>query len=128
MDMWLISDRAIPHSFRMMQGFGVNAYVLVNEKDVTHLCQIPYDAGAWRALFSVRRSAETAGLDPDFHGRDLYSSIESGMYPKWKFGIQALKSEGENDFHILDATNVWPQDIAPVFYFGELELNRNVEE
>lgn len=71
-----------------------------------------------------------AGQDPDFHRRDLYDAIDAGTYPKWRFGIQVCPEERQDefDFDILDATKVWPEEIFPVRYIGELELNRNVDE
>lgn len=71
-----------------------------------------------------------SGQDPDFHRKDLYEAIESGAFPKWKFGIQCI-ADGDEDkfeFDILDATKVWPEDLVPVREIGELVLNRNVDE
>lgn len=71
-----------------------------------------------------------SGQDPDFHRRDLYEAIESGSYPKWKFGIQCI-AEGDEDnfeFDILDATKIWPENLVPVREIGEFVLNRNVDE
>ena len=71
-----------------------------------------------------------AGQDPDFHRKDLYEAISMGVFPTWKFGIQTLKESQQDDFDfdILDATKVWPEELVPVRYIGELELNRNVDE
>ena len=71
-----------------------------------------------------------AGQDPDFHRKDLYEAIEMGQFPTWKFGIQTLKESQQDDFDfdILDATKAWPEELVPVRYIGELELNRNVDE
>ena len=71
-----------------------------------------------------------AGQDPDFHRKDLYEAISNGVFPTWKFGIQTLKESQQDDFDfdILDATKVWPEELVPVRYIGELELNRNVDE
>ena len=68
--------------------------------------------------------------DPDFHRQDLWSAIENGAYPKWKFGIQTIPEANEHDFEfdILDATKVWPEELVPIRYIGTLELNRNPDE
>ena len=56
-------------------------------------------------------------------------AIENRCYPK-KFGIQVLAEANQHnfDFDILDATRIWPEDLVPVRYIGELCLNRNVDE
>jgi len=71
-----------------------------------------------------------AGQDPDFHRRDLYDAIDAGTYPKWRFGIQVCPEDRQDDFDfdILDATKVWPEELLPIRYIGEMELNKNVEE
>lgn len=71
-----------------------------------------------------------AGQDPDFHRKDLYEAIGQGVYPSWKFGIQTMKESDANnfDFDPLDATKIWPEELVPIRYIGELELNRNVDE
>ena len=67
-----------------------------------------------------------AGQDPDFHRKDLYEAIENGYYPKWRFGVQTVaeKDQDKFEFDILDATKLWPEDLVPVNYIGELVLNR----
>lgn len=71
-----------------------------------------------------------AGQDPDFHRKDLYDAIDAGTYPKWRFGIQICPEDRQDefDFDILDATKLWPEEIFPVRYIGEMELNKNVDE
>ncbi|KAJ6784127.1 hypothetical protein PWT90_07277 [Aphanocladium album] len=130
MFMWTMSDRAIPRSYRMMQGFGVNTYTLINAEGKRNFVKFHYtpDLGVHSLVWD--EALKIGGQDPDFHRKDLMEAIESGVYPKWKFGIQTIP-EGEEDkfeFDILDATKVWPEDLVPIRYIGELELNRNVDE
>ncbi|XDG01367.1 hypothetical protein ABKA04_000982 [Annulohypoxylon sp. FPYF3050] len=130
MYMWTMSDRAIPRSYRMMQGFGVNTFVLVNAKGERHFVKFHWTPELGVHSLVWDEALKLAGQDPDFHRKDLYEAIENGAYPKWKFGIQVIPESKEHDFEfdILDATKLWPEDLVPVRYIGELELNRNVDE
>ncbi|KAI1497726.1 catalase [Biscogniauxia marginata] len=130
MFMWAMSDRAIPRSYRMMQGFGVNTFTLINKKGERHFVKFHFTPELGVHSFVWDEALKIAGQDPDFHRKDLYEAIENGAYPKWKFGIQTIPGGQEHDFEfdILDATKVWPEDLVPVRYIGELELNRNVDE
>lgn len=130
MVMWAMSDRAIPRSYRMMQGFGVNTFTLINEKGQRTFVKFHFTPELGVHSLVWDEALKIAGQDPDFHRKDLMEAIEKGCYPKWKFGIQTISESDEHkfDFDILDATKVWPEDIIPVRYIGELELNRNVDE
>lgn len=127
---WAMSDRAIPRSYRMMQGFGVNTFTLTNDKGERHFCKFIYTPELGVHSFVWDEALKIAGQDPDFHRKDLWTAIESGAYPKWKFGIQVIPESKEHDFDfdILDATKVWPEELVPIRYIGQLELNRNVDE
>lgn len=130
MYMWAMSDRAIPRSFRMMQGFGVNTFTLINAQGKRSFVKFHFTPELGVHSFVWDEALKLAGQDPDFHRKDLEEAIENGVFPKWKFGIQVIKEEDEHkfDFDILDATKVWPEDLVPVRYIGELELNRTVDE
>ncbi|KAH6653959.1 catalase [Truncatella angustata] len=130
MFMWAMSDRAIPRSYRMMQGFGVNTFILINKNGERHFCKFVWTPHLGVHSFVWDEALKLAGQDPDFHRKDLGEAIDSGAYPKWDFGIQVIPESKEHDFDfdILDATKVWPEDQIPVRYIGELELNRNVDE
>ena len=130
MFLWAMSDRGIPRSYRMMQGFGVNTYTLQNAKGERHFVKFHFTPTLGVHSFVWDEALKLAGQDPDFHRKDLYEAINNGVYPTWKFGIQTLKESQQDDFDfdILDATKVWPEDLVPVRYIGELELNRNVDE
>jgi catalase len=130
MFMWAMSDRTIPRSYRMMQGFGVNTFTLINAKGERSFVKFIFTPELGVHSFVWDEALKLAGQDPDFHRKDLYEAIENGAYPKWKFGIQVIPEANEHnfDFDILDATKVWPEELIPVRYIGELELNRNVDE
>jgi catalase len=114
----------------MMQGFGVNTYCLINEKHQRVFVKFHWTPELGVHSLVWDEALKISGQDPDFHRKDLYSAIDNGAYPKWKFGVQVLKeSEVDKfDFDILDATKVWPEELVPVRYIGEIELNRNVDE
>ncbi|KAK0386017.1 hypothetical protein NLU13_5854 [Sarocladium strictum] len=130
MYMWAMSDRTIPRSYRMMQGFGVNTFTLINDKGERHFVKFHWtpDLGVHSLVWD--EALKLAGQDPDFHRKDLEEAIQSGAFPKWKFGIQTIPESKEHDFDfdILDATKVWPEELVPIRYIGELELNRTVDE
>ncbi|RPB04460.1 catalase-domain-containing protein [Choiromyces venosus 120613-1] len=127
---WAMSDRAIPRSFRMMQGFGVNTFTLINAQGERTFVKFVWTPELGVHSLVWDEALKLAGQDPDFHRKDLYESIENGYYPKWRFGIQFVpeKDQDRFEFDILDATKVWPEDLVPVNYIGELVLNRNVDE
>ncbi|KAF1955198.1 catalase-domain-containing protein [Byssothecium circinans] len=127
---WAMSDRAIPRSYRMMQGFGVNTFTLTNDKGERHFVKFIWTPELGVHSFVWDEALKIAGQDPDFHRKDLWTAIETGSYPKWKFGIQVIPEgkEKDFDFDILDATKVWPEDLVPIRYIGQLELNKNPDE
>ncbi|EMC98652.1 hypothetical protein BAUCODRAFT_30922 [Baudoinia panamericana UAMH 10762] len=130
MFMWQQSDRAIPRSYRMMEGFGVNTFKLVNKDNKAHFVKFHFRPHLGVHSFVWDEALKLAGQDPDFHRKDLYEAIDNGAFPKWDFGVQLIP-EGDEDkfeFDILDATKVWPEEEVPVQFVGELELNRNVDE
>lgn len=129
MIMWAMSDRAIPRSFRMMEGFGVNTFCFVNEEGKSHFVKFH-----WKPVLGVHsvvwdEAQKINGKDPDFHRRDLYESIENGNYPEYEFGVQLIAEEDEFnfDFDILDPTKIWPEEEVPVKIIGKMTLNRNVD-
>lgn len=130
MFMWTQSDRTIPRSYRMMQGFGVNTYTLTNDKNERVFVKFIFTPELGVHSFVWDEALKLAGQDPDFHRKDLWEAIENEAFPKWNFGIQTIKEGDEHnfDFDILDATKLWPEELVPIRYIGELELNRNVDE
>lgn len=128
--MWAMSDRGIPRSFRMMQGFGVNTYTLLDANGVQTLVKFHWTPTLGVHSLMWDEALKICGQDPDFHRKDLYTAIENGAFPKWRFGIQtcSLDRQDDFDFDLLDATKIWPEEDFPIRYIGELELNRNVDE
>ena len=130
MFMWTQSDRSIPRSYRMMQGFGVNTYTLINDKGERNFVKFHFTPELGVHSFVWDEALKLAGQDPDFHRKDLWEAIENGAFPKWKFGIQTIPEADEDkfEFDILDATKLWPEELVPIRYIGELELNKNPDE
>ncbi|HJF31203.1 MAG TPA: catalase [Sporosarcina psychrophila] len=129
MVMWLMSDRAIPRSWRMMEGFGVHTFRFVNAEGKAHFVKFH-----WKPILGVHslvwdEAQKISGKDPDFHRRDLWESIEHGNFAEYELGVQMIdeKDEFMFDFDILDATKLWPEEIVPVKIFGKMTLNRNVD-
>ncbi len=127
MIMWVMSDRAIPRSYRMMEGFGVHTFRFVNDKNQAHFVKFH-----WKPLLGVHSVAwdeaqNISGKDPDFHRRDLWEAIENGDFPEWEFGVQIVpeKDEHKFEFDLLDPTKIIPEEIFPVQRIGRLTLNRN---
>jgi catalase len=125
--LWIMSDRAIPRSYRMMQGFGVHTFRLVNAKGKSTFCKFHWKPALGTHSLVWDEAVKIAGADPDFHRRDLWESIESGHYPEWELGLQTF-TEGEAEkfsFDILDATKLIPEELVPVVPIGRMVLNRN---
>src|SRR5260221_5340394 len=122
MIMWVMSDRAIPRSLRMMEGFGVHSFRLINEAGKSVFVKFH-----WKPLLGVHSVAwdeaqKISGKDPDFHRRDLYEAIESGAFPEWELGIQVVdeKDEFKYEFDLLDPTKIIPEEVVPVQRIGKL--------
>lgn len=129
MVLWTMSDRALPRSFRMMEGFGVHTFRFVNDEGIAHFVKFH-----WKPVLGVHslvwdETQKLAGKDPDFNRRDLWDSIENGNYPEYELGVQMIKEEEEYsfDFDILDPTKLWPEELIPVRIIGKMTLNRNTD-
>ncbi|MHC8517472.1 catalase [Sporosarcina sp. ITBMC105] len=129
MMMWLMSDRAIPRSFRMMEGFGVHTFRFVNEAGQAKFIKFHIKPRLGVHSLIWEEAQMIAGEDPDFHRRDLWETIEHGNVVEYDLGVQMIdeKDEFMFDFDILDATKLWPEEIVPVRLFGKITLNQNVE-
>ena len=125
--LWAMSDRAIPRSLRMMQGFGVHTFRLVNEKGVSVFCKFHWKPVLGTHSLVWDEAVKIAGADADFHRRDLWEAIESGNYPEWEMGLQTFTEEqaSEFSFDVLDATKLIPEEMVPVVPVGKTVLNRN---
>lgn len=127
MIMWHTSDRAIPRSYRMMEGFGVHTFRFVNEQGKARFVKFH-----WKPVLGVHslvwdEAQKIAGKDPDFHRRDLFEAIEKGDYPEYELGVQMIEEEDEFkfDFDVLDPTKLWPEELVPVKIIGKMTLNQN---
>lgn len=125
--MWAMSDRAIPRSLRMMEGFGVNTFRLVNAKGESHFVKFHWRPRLGTQATCWDEAVKIAGADPDFHRRDLFDAIDQGDFPEWDFAVQVL-TQAEADalpFDILDATKIIPEEVHPLKVIGRMTLNRN---
>ena len=127
MIMWLMSDRAIPRSLRMMEGFGVHTFRLINAEGKSSFVKFH-----WKPLLGVHGVAwdeaqVISGKDPDFHRRDLWEAIDQGNFPEWELGLQIIPEEDEHkfEFDLLDPTKLIPEELVPVRPVGKMTLNRN---
>src|SRR5688572_6039506 len=125
--MWVMSDRAIPRSFRMMQGFGVHTFRFVNERGESRFVKFHWNPVLGTHSLDWDEAVKISGADPDFNRRDLWEAIEAGAFPEWELGVQVFTEEqGEAfSFDILDATKIVPEELVPVVPVGRLVLNRN---
>jgi catalase len=125
--MWVMSDRAIPRSFRMMQGFGVHTFRLVNAAGMSRFCKFHWSPIAGTHSVVWDEAVKINGADPDFHRRDLWESIEAGVYPEYELGLQVFTEEEAErfSFDVLDATKIVPEELVPVRPVGRMVLNRN---
>jgi len=129
MIMWAMSDRAIPRSLRMIEGFGVHTFRLVNAKGEGHFVKFH-----WKPVLGIEsttwdEAVKIAGADPDFHRRDLFEAIEAGDYPQWDLGVQVFDEAwaAKQPYDVLDATKLIPEEEIPVEIIGRMTLNRNVD-
>jgi catalase len=127
MMMWVMSDRAIPRSLAMMEGFGIHTFRLVNARGRARFVKFH-----WKPVKGVKslvwdEATKLSGKDPDFHRRDLFEAIERGDYPEWELGLQIVEERDEFkfDFDLLDPTKIIPEELVPVRRVGKMTLNRN---
>lgn len=125
--LWQMSDRAIPRSYRMMQGFGVHTFRLINAEGESVFCKFHWTPVAGTHALAWDEAVKICGADSDFHRRDLWEAIEAGAYPEWELGLQVFSEEQaeEFEFDVLDSTKLVPEEMVPVIPVGKLVLNRN---
>ncbi len=125
--MWAMSDRAIPRSYRMMQGFGVHTFRFVNASGDSTFVKFHWTPKAGTHSLDWDEAVKISGADPDFHRRDLWESIEAGAFPEYELGVQLFtEAQAEKfSFDILDATKLVPEELVPVVPVGRMVLNRN---
>jgi catalase len=127
--LWQMSDRTIPRSYRMMQGFGVHTFRLINEAGQSQFVKYHWNPKAGTHSLDWDEAVKINGADPDFHRRDLWDAIESGAYPEWELCVQLFSEEQAEgfSFDVLDATKIIPEELVPLRPVGRLVLNRNPE-
>ena len=125
--MWIMSDRAIPRSYRMMQGFGVHTFRLVNAQGKSTFCKFHWKPLSGTHSLVWDEAVKIMGADPDFHRRDLWEAIESGHYPEWELGVQVFSEATAEkfSFDVLDSTKLIPEELIAVKPVGRMVLNRN---
>lgn len=129
MIMWVMSDRAIPRSFRFMEGFGVHTFRFVNEEGASTFVKFHWKPKLGLQSVTWNEAVKINGADPDFHRRDLWDAIGQGAFPEWELGVQLFDQEFADgfDFDILDPTKIIPEEILPVRLVGRLVLDRVVD-
>ncbi len=127
--MWVMSDRAVPRSLRMIEGFGVHTFRLVNAQGESRFVKFH-----WRPKLGMQsviwdEAVKINGADSDFHRRDLFEAIEKGDFPEWELGLQVFDEAqaAKLDFDVLDPTKLIPEEIIPLRMVGKMVLNRNAD-
>ncbi len=129
MVMWIMSDRAIPRSFRFMEGFGVHSYRFVNEEGKATFVKFHWKPKLGVQSVMWNEAVKINGADPDFHRRDMWNAITAGDFPEWELGVQLFDDSFADkfDFDILDATKLIPEEEVPVKIIGRMVLDRVVD-
>ena len=124
---WQMSDRAIPRSYRTMQGFGVHTFRLVNAAGESRFCKFHWTPLQGTHSLVWDEAVKIAGADADFHRRDLWEAIEAGAFPEWELAVQVFTEEQAEGFafDVLDATKLVPEELVPLLPLGKMVLNRN---
>jgi catalase len=126
--MWIMSDRAIPRSFRFMEGFGVHTFRLVNADGQAKFVKFHWKPKLGLQSVVWNEALKINGADPDFHRRDLWDAITAGEYPEWELGLQVFDEDFADGFafDVLDPTKIIPEEDVPVQRVGRLVLDRLV--
>ena len=125
--LWQMSDRTLPRSYRMMQGFGVHTFRLVNAAGESSLVKFHWTPKCGTHSLVWDEAVKISGADPDYHRRDLWEAIEAGEYPEWELGLQVFSEEqaASFSFDVLDSTKLIPEELVPLRPVGRMVLNRN---
>lgn len=126
---WIMSDRGIVRSYRMMESWSINTYLFVNDQGVATFVRF-----VWKPVLGTHsllqdEALKIGGIDPDFHRKDLREAIDKGYYPEYELGVQLIPMEDEFkfDFDVLDPAKFWPEELVPVQIIGKMTLNRNID-
>jgi catalase len=125
--MWAMSDRTLPRSLRMIEGFGVHTFRLVNRDGKAHFVKFHFKPLLGVHAVCWDEAQKISGKDPDYHRRDLWENIEAGNFPEWEMGFQIIPEEDEFKYEVdlLDPTKLIPEELVPLTRIGKLTLNRN---
>jgi catalase len=129
MVMWIMSDRAIPRSFRFMEGFGVHSFRFVNAQGKSTFVKFHWKPKQGLQSVMWNEALKINGADPDFHRRDLWDAITTGAFPEWELGVQLFDDAFAEKFafDVLDATKIIPEEEVPVRIVGRMVLDRVVD-
>ena len=127
MIMWVMSDRAIPRSLRMMEGFGVHTFRFINDNNESHFVKFHWKPKLGTHGVAWDEAQKISGKNSDFHRQDLWEAIDSGAFPEWELGVQIVPEADEHkfDFDLLDPTKLIPEELVPVQLIGKMVLNKN---
>ncbi len=127
MIMWAMSDRGIPRSLRMIEGFGVHTFRFINAEGISRFVKFHWRPTIGSAAVVWDEAVKICGADPDFHRRDLWEAIERGDFPEWELGVQVIEESqaAKLDFDLLDPTKLIPEEVIPIRKLGKMVLNRN---
>ena len=127
--MWAMSDRTLPRSLRMMEGFGVHTFLLVNEAGESHFVKFHWKPKLGLQSTIWDEALKLQAADNDYHRRDLFEAIDTGNFPEWELGIQLFDKAfaDAQSYDVLDATKLIPEEDVPVRIIGRLVLDRNVD-
>jgi catalase len=127
MIMWVMSDRGIPRSYRMMEGFGIHTFRMINADGKSSFVKFHWRPALGSQAVVWDEALKISGADPDFHRRDLWNAIDAGDFPEWELGLQVFDDAflESFDFDLLDSTKVIPEEILPLRIVGKMVLNRN---
>ena len=125
--MWVMSDRALPRSYRMMQGFGVHTFRLLDAGGKSTFVKFHWRPIAGTHSLDWDEAVKISGADSDFHRRDLWEAIEAGAFPEWELSFQMFTEKQASDFSfdVLDATKLIPEELVPLTPVGKMVLDRN---
>ncbi len=129
MVMWVMSDRGIPRSLRMMEGFGIHTFRLIDAAGASTFVKFHWRPKLGSQSVVWDEALKINGADPDFHRRDMWHAIESGDFPEWELSVQLFDQKFADtfDFDVLDSTKLIPEELVPLRPVGRLVLDRNVD-
>ncbi len=127
--MWIMSDRGIPRSLRMMEGFGVHTFRLINEEGKSTYAKYHWRPKAGMQSVIWDEALKISGADPDYHRRDMWNAIADGNFPEWELAVQLFDEEFTQkfEFDVLDATKLIPEELVPLRVIGRMVLDKNVD-